>query len=501
MDFTQTSVFSQLQTACKNLEKSTIASLFALDSNRFQNFSRSFDKLVLDFSKQKISQEVFALLLQLAQELDLQSAIMQLYNGEIVNASENRAALHMQLRSLEAPVSMQQQLIKVKNFVETNKFKDVIHIGIGGSDLGPQMVVQALQTFAVDNAPKIHFIANTDADHLYALLQQLNPQQCLCIISSKSFTTIETLTLANKILAWYRATLDEDAVKERLIAVTANSHRALEFGIANHNIFSLWDSIGGRYSVWSAIGLPIALTIGYEQFREFLHGAQALDQHFISAPCAENLPVIMALIGILNINFYQYHTHCVIPYTDALQMLPNYLQQLEMESNGKQASFNTAPIVWGSVGCNSQHAFMQLLHQGTITAPIDFILPLKSHHHDQQLQDILISSCLAQSRALLTGVNQELNYKNCAGDKPSTTLLCEYLNPYTLGQLLALYEHKVFVQGILWGINSFDQWGVQLGKIINEQLLAMIKQQSFSSTDLDASTSGLLAQIYNKKVT
>ena len=502
MDMTQSTIFNKLKQACSDLQTTPTTQLFATENNRFANFSRRFDQLLLDFSKQKITQEVFDLLLALAEELNLRQAIQALSKGEIVNHSENRPAKHMHVRAPQPTSDIEDERRKMQEFIVNNTFEQVIHIGIGGSDLGPQMVVQALQPFALENAPKIHFISNTDGDHLSAILSAANPHKCLCIISSKSFTTLETLTLATKVIAWYAQSLAPDKIAQHLIAITANPAKAIEFGLKENNIFKFWDFVGGRYSIWSAIGLPLALTIGYEQFMQFLNGAHALDQHFIDAPLADNLPVILALIGILNINFYNYQTHCVMPYTDALQLFPSYLQQLEMESNGKQAKFNTAPVVWGSVGCNGQHAYMQLLHQGTIIAPIDFILPTKAPHGDHELQNVLISSCLAQSRALLTG-SSAVTYQHCPGDKPSTTIICEQLTPYTLGQLIALYEQKVFAQAIIWGLNPFDQWGVQLGKIINEQLLAIIQQPKFSADSLDkldSSTKGLLQIIYSEKV-
>jgi glucose-6-phosphate isomerase len=365
--------------------------------------------------------------------------------------------LHTALRDPHC-VETQTVLLQMELCVEkirAGTFTDIVNIGIGGPDLGPVLVTDALTSYQSEKL-QCHFISNVDPEQINTLFKKLDPKMTLFIVSSKSFNTLETLTNAQIAKDW-------SGIKENFLAVTAEAERAITFGILPENIFTIWDWVGGRYSVWSAVGLPIAIMIGMDQFREFLAGAHSMDHHFQSTPFEKNMPVISALVGIWYINFWNAHTQAIIPYTNALQYLPAYLQQLDMESNGKSVrkdgtpvDYDTGPIIWGGVGCNSQHAFHQLLYQGTRFVPIDFIA--------SRDKEFLLASCLSQAQALLQGKTEKESYKTISGNHPCNLLTCEQLTPFALGALLALYEHKVFVQGAIWGINSFDQWGVELGK-------------------------------------
>lgn len=470
-----------------------ITDLFTADAERFAKFSFAVEDVLLDISKQNLDSADLQLLLDLAVESDLSAAIANLCAGAVVNRTENRAAWHTELRNPHTKVvAIKASLEKMAAFVRmahAGGYTDVISVGIGGSDLGPRLACEALQPFAQGRL-RMHFLANVDADSVHSLLNRLNPQTTLCLINSKTFTTIETLAVAKLLQEWC----------ENLYAVTANPAQAQAFGITAERIFEFWDWVGGRYSIWSAVGLPIALQVGMDNFLQMLAGAHALDQHFIHTDFAHNLPVLMGLVGIWNVNFQQHSSLCVQPYCNGLRLLPEYLQQLDMESNGKNCtsdnqgvSYHTAPIIWGGVGCNSQHAFMQMLHQGTQVVPVDFLLPRRSVGNDLGLHKILIASCLGQSQALMQGVGAEHLYKACDGNKPSSTIIFEQLTPYALGMLLALYEHKIFVQGTIWGIESFDQWGVQLGKTLINRLLPVCAGEP--STDLDGSTAGLLQNV------
>ena len=458
--------------------------------------------------------------------------IHALFRGDKVNTTEERAALHVALRDpVDAPLWLNGRDIKPKirevldrmekwseqvrqgqlKGATGKKITDVISLGIGGSELGPRMVCEALQEYQTTGLA-VHFVANIDGKTIGKIIRQLNPETTLVIINSKTFTTPETLKNASTIREWLNHTLGETHVLQHLIAVTANVKKAQAFGILPENIFEFWDYVGGRYSVWSAVGLPIILLLGMQCFKDFLQGAYLMDQHFYHAPFLKNMPVLMALLGIWNINFAHCHTHAVLVYEDGLAKFPDYLQQLEMESNGKKASKNegwvshhTAPIIWGGVGCNGQHAYMQLLHQGTEIIPVDFLLPATGAVGFMEHHQLLVASCLSQSKALMEGniaetslLPQLTNAKQCLGDKPSSTLMFTKLTPKILGSLIALYEHKVFVQGIIWGINSFDQWGVELGKTLVKEILPHIEQHTSLSNKLDSSTEGLIA--YYQKV-
>lgn len=486
----------------KQLAKSSLADLFAADPQRFHNFSVALDDFLFDFSKQHVNNATIELLCALAEECELQTAISDLFSGAKVNKTEQRAALHTELRNPHPKhgeiKKVLAQMSEFVHFMQQSSYTDIIVLGIGGSDLGPRLVCEALSAYAI-NKQRLHFVANVDADTLMPLLQRLDPRKTVCLINSKTFTTIETLTNAKIIHAWIG-----DNAMQQTWASTANPGAAEKFGLLANQIFMFWDWVGGRYSVWSSVGLSIALYIGMENFQRLLHGAHAMDQHFSTAPFAENIPVLQALIGVWNINFNNHLSLCIQPYADGLQLLPSYLQQLEMESNGKSAAnsggmvnYQTAPVIWGGVGCNSQHAYMQMLHQGTQVVPVDFLVARRNHAGNTELQQLLVASCLGQSQALMNGRGNAESYKVCPGNRPSTTFMFDALTPETVGKLIALYEHKVFVQGVIWQIQSFDQWGVQLGKDLIKDALQVIKNKDLQS--LDSSTAGLLSSFLSKE--
>lgn len=502
--------------------------LFADDPNRFKKFSLQVGDLLFDFSKQRIIAETLEKLCALAKERNIEQEIESLFLGRPINTSENRAVLHTALRDLtEPPLLVNGQNIKAdikavlkKIEVFSEKLRrgeyrgvtgqtitDVLALGIGGSDLGPQLVTHALKHFQ-DSKVRVHFISNVDAETLQDTLKLQNPHNTLCLINSKSFTTPETLMNAKSIKKWYQEAFQGEVnVNEHLFAVTAKPEKALSLGILKENIFEFWDWVGGRFSIWSSVGLPIAILLGMEHFKAFLKGAYLMDQHFKEAPISQNMPMIMALLGIWNINFWNYFTLAIIPYGDGLSLFPAYLQQLEMESNGKRVNkqgepltYATAPTIWGGVGCNGQHAYMQWLHQGSLIAPVDFLVAAKSSTTSevfQEQQKFLVASCFSQSKALMEGTLLKEGEKGdqallCPGNRPSSTLLYPQLTPEILGSLIALYEHKVFVQGVIWNINSFDQWGVELGKTLVKTLLPELDNQPILSQN-DNSTEGLIS--------
>lgn len=457
----------------KNLK--TLSEMFAGDPQRLDKFSLEASHIFYDYSKQRITEEILELLIKLAEEKNLQTKIDDLFAGKHVNKTENRPALHTELRKPKPREEVAAVIDKMSDFVANlDNITDVISLGIGGSDLGPQLVCEALQPYRKNNI-NLHFIANCDDVTLKSTTKKISPKTTICLINSKSFTTIETLSNAEQ--------LKKIIPMENFYAITAKPEKAKEFGIIPESIFEFWDWVGGRYSVWSAVGLPIAIVCGMDVFERFLDGAHEMDQHFQTAEFSNNMPVIMALIGIWNINFNNYNSLAIMPYVDRLQLLPSYLQQLEMESNGKHAEQQTAPVIWGGVGCNGQHAYMQLLHQGTQVIPVDFIV-------DASNNQLLTASCLGQSRALMQGENSSEKYKSCPGNRPSSILLFEQLTPEAIGSLIALYEHKVYVQGVIWGIESFDQWGVQLGK----NLIAELQEVFYSKNieNIDNSIKGLI---------
>lgn len=536
----QTSVVEQLAVLQKQFKDLHLNTLFAADEARFKRFSAEYDQIVFDFSKHRIDQQVLSRLVDLAHAQDLDGWIKRLFSCEQINYTEQRAAMHWALRlpksSPTLPVvnqAVQAQLEQMYALVEKihagqcrgatgEVIQDVVNIGVGGSDLGPLMVTHALSDFKVKTAKPldIHFVSTMDGSQLSGLLHQLRPETTLFIISSKSFGTIDTLSNAQTVRQWLEKALgnNEKILKNHFVGVSTKPDKMTEWGIAPDKQLLLWDWVGGRYSLWSCIGLPIALTIGVEGFKQFLAGAYAIDQHFQTAPFEQNIPVLMGLLGAWNNNFLDIQTHAVLPYDGRLKYFAAYLQQLEMESNGKSIQRNgekvssvTCPIVWGEVGPNAQHAFYQLLHQGTHSVSCDFIAPVKRYNANQftyaesaealvEQHHLALSNCLAQSRLLAFG-NQALAadelqglpaYKQYEGNQPSSTILLKELNPYSLGMLIAMYEHKVFVQSVLWNINPFDQWGVEKGKEIANQLLPILNREQEDLSSFDASTQGLL---------
>ncbi len=507
---TESLIWQQLIKQQQSLSQQKIIDFFKAEPKRAENFSIEAAGIFLDYSKNIMDSNTLKLLLNLAEEAELKSKIEKLFSGERVNTTENRPALHTALRQqtniLPEIRATQEKMRIISDKIRKQKWlgatgkpiTDVVNIGIGGSDLGPVLAVQALEKYLPENL-HLHFISNIDASLLVKLLAELNPETTLFIVASKTFTTIETLTNADTAKQWLIKKLGNNATQQHFLAISASPNKAEAYGISSENILPFWDWVGGRYSLWSAIGLPIAIAIGMENFTDFLAGAHAMDEHFRHAPLEQNMPVILGLLGIWYINFFHAHTHAIIPYTELLRSLASYVQQLDMESNGKSVTLNgekinyhTAPIIWGAVGTNSQHSVHQLLHQGTELVPIDFILLLKAGHDLQNHQDILVANCLAQAQALMIGRDEKelAKYKIIAGNKPSNMLLLTELTSYTLGALLALYEHKVFVQGVIWNINSFDQWGVELGKQLGTKILAAMDGKADES--LDASTKQLL---------
>lgn len=497
---------------------------FASNPQRFDDLSLSHGSLLVDFSKQRVTGTTLQLLRNLAEQSDIEGWMKRMQAGEAINHTENRAVLHTALRAGEgAPDEVKDVLARMAAFCEQihtgqwrgysgERITDIVNIGIGGSDLGPRMAVQAL---AGSQHPDldVHFVSNLDGADLATTLSRLNPRSTLFIVASKTFTTLETITNARTARHWLLAAAnDERAVAQHFAAASSNLTATCEFGIAPANVFEFRDWVGGRFSLWSAIGLPIALAIGYRNFERLLAGAHDIDTHFFTAPAESNLPLTLALLAIWNTNFLSAHSHGVFPYSHSLALLPAHLQQLEMESNGKRADrqgrtvdIATNPILWGAAGTNGQHSFFQLLHQGGALVASDFIalgksdFPLPGHHSG------LLANCLAQSSALAFGQTEAearaagipealLPYRSFPGNQPSTTIILPELTPFTLGQLIALYEHKVFCLGVLWNLNSFDQWGVELGKQLAGRLAPCIKGESSSET-LDSSTRGLIQHL------
>lgn len=537
-DLTQTPAWTRLSQSRDRLAKTHLRELFAADPQRFENFSRQTNELLLDFSKQRLDDEVLDALVTLAEDTEVPSWRERLFAGEKINVSEERAVLHPALRHLEetpfpsaardvmpAVREVRAQIAALVEKLRSGSWKGysgetirhVVNIGIGGSDLGPKMATRALSAFAHPGL-HVHYVSNLDGAHLAPLLETLDPRSTLFIIASKTFTTQETMINAASARNWMLAhTGTEASLAKHFVAVSAHPERAAEFGIPPAQVLPMWDWVGGRYSLWSAVGLPLAISIGMSGFERLLAGAQAMDQHFCQAPLKDNLPVLLALLGIWNTNFLGAHTSAIVPYNESLRHLPGYLQQLEMESNGKTVNRDgqpltcpANPIVWGEIGANGQHAFFQLLHQGGWLVPCDFIATALSDYPLPGHQAPLLANCFAQSAALAFGKTEDearteldtaklsamqrdalLPHKVFAGNQPSTTLLLPRLDPYHLGLLLALYEHKVFVQGVIWGINSFDQWGVELGKQLASRVLPVLNGDAAKEA-LDASTRGLI---------
>ena len=531
---------TELENDANEIKKTHLNQLFESGDDRFQQYSVKFDQLLFDYSKQRIQSSVIQSLIRFAEVKELEGWTKKFFSEETINYTEQRAAMHWALRipeqdqshiHLTAPVHMQlNRMYQLVDKIHAGQYRgctgevvqDVVNIGVGGSDLGPLMVCHALSDYKVPTAKplNVHFVSTIDGSQLSELLHQFRPETTLFIISSKSFGTIDTLSNAQTARQWLEKALGEHecVLKHHFIGVSTKPEKMTEWGIAADNQFLLWDWVGGRYSLWSCIGLPIALTIGVEGFKQLLAGAYTVDEHFKNAPFEQNIPVLMGLLGVWNNNFLNIQTHAVLPYDGRLKYFAAYLQQLEMESNGKSIQRNeqaveldTCPIVWGEVGPNAQHAFYQLLHQGTHAVNCDFIAPVQRYNSSQftyvenadaliEQHHLALSNCLAQSRLLAFG-NQALNpdefndlpnYKQYQGNQPSTTILLKELSPYSLGMLIALYEHKVFVQSVIWNINPFDQWGVEKGKEIANQLLPILNGTEKDLSRLDASTQGLI---------
>ncbi|WP_193369096.1 glucose-6-phosphate isomerase [Pelagibius marinus] len=511
--------------------------LFAEDPERFTHFSLQLDDLLLDYSKNLVLPETMEKLLTLARAADVEGGREAMFGGERINSTEGRAVLHTALRNRsQRPVlvdghdvmgDVREVLAAMGGFADAvrdgaiggatgESFTDVVNIGIGGSDLGPAMVTRALSPYGRPEL-RCHFVSNVDGAHLSDTLQGLDPRRTLFLVASKTFTTQETMTNARSARAWLVKALGEAAVSDHFAAISTNLEAVAGFGISESRIFGFWDWVGGRYSVWSAIGLPVMIAIGPARFGEFLKGAFEIDEHFRSAPLAANLPVVLALLGVWYRNVWGFGSHAVLPYDQRLERFTAYLQQLDMESNGKGVTLTghpvteaTGPVVWGEPGTNGQHAFYQLLHQGSDVVPCDFLVAAEPQEDLGDHHALLVSNCLAQSEALMRGKTAEeareelaaaglnerriealLPHKVFPGNRPSNTLIYRKLCPRTLGRLIALYEHKVFVQGRIWGINSFDQWGVELGKQLAGELLPMVKGES-EAEGRDSSTVGLL---------
>ncbi len=507
--------------------------LFVRDPQRFARFSRRFGDLLADFSKEKLDAEALAALLALAEAADVAGKREALFRGEPINLTEGRAVLHVAARdpsgSYDAPgfAEVAPTLDRFLAFAEEvrsgayapptgGRFTDVVNIGIGGSDLGPAMAVRALAPY--HDGPRVHFVSNVDGAHLTDVLKGLDPAHTLIIVASKTFTTLETMTNAHSARDWLAAKLGGAGAGAHLAALSTNLKETAKFGVEDSRVFGFWDWIGGRYSIWAAIGLPLAIAVGAEDFRAFLAGAKAMDDHFRTAPAAENLPLLMGLVGIWRRNFMEASSVEVIPYDERLGRLPAYLQQLTMESNGKRVTRGgeavtvaTCPVVWGEAGTNAQHSFFQLIHQGTDVIPVDFLAAAQAHEALGDHHAKLLANCFAQSQALAFGKTPEevaaemrakglpdpeiarlAPHRTFPGDRPSTTLLYAILDPARLGSLIALYEHKTFVEAALWDVNAFDQWGVELGKELAVKLLPGVEKGE-APAGADSSTAGLVA--------
>lgn len=532
-----TPAWSELTAEAERLTAVPVAALFERDPGRAARFTRRCGELLLDLSRQRVDEVTLGKLAQLAEATGLRSRIDAMFAGEHINTTEDRAVLHVALRQrpgaavggAEVERQVMDERTRMLRFADQVRagsvrgsrgqpFKVVVNIGIGGSDLGSAMGVEALHAFT-GGAPRCEFVSNIDGNQLAAVLQQADPATTLFIIASKTFTTLETLTNARSARGWLVARLGEAVVPQHFAAVSVN-HRAMDqFGVHPEYRFQMWDWVGGRYSIWSSIGVSLAIAIGSQHFGAFLEGGREIDEHFRAAAWAENLPVLMGLLSVWNINFLRLPTLAVLPYDDSLRRFPAYLQQLQMESNGKSVMLDgrpvacaTSPVLWGEPGNNGQHSFFQLLHQGTPRAACDFLLPARSSCGNQAQQNLAIASCLAQAEALMRGrapdaVRAELEQQGLAprqieallphkvhpGDRPSSVIAFRQLDPATLGRLIALYEHCVLTQSVIWGINAFDQWGVELGKKLTEQLAPAVENPA--GGPLPPALAGLLEQV------
>jgi glucose-6-phosphate isomerase len=539
---TATLAWQKLQKHFNEMQNASMSAMFNKDNTRTSQFHLQWNDFVVDYSKNIINKETMNLLLELANETQLKDAIAKYFDGDIINQTENRAVLHTALRAKETSIikvdgenvipEIFDVKSKIKNFTNevlsgdrkgfTGKpFTDIVNIGIGGSDLGPVMVVEALQYYK--NHLNVHFVSNVDGDHVNEVIKKLNPETTLFVIVSKTFTTQETLTNSETIREWFLKSAKQEDVAKHFVAVSTNIQKVTEFGINPENVFPMWDWVGGRFSLWSAVGLSISLAVGVDNFDELLAGANEMDEHFKTADFDENIPVVLALLSIWYNNFFGSESEALIPYTQYLQKLAPYLQQGTMESNGKSigrdgkpVDYQTGTIIWGEPGTNAQHAFFQLIHQGTKLIPTDFIGFVKPLYGNEDHHNKLMSNFFAQTEALMNGKTKEkvqaefdkqglseekakflLPFKVFSGNKPTNTILIQKLTPKTLGSLVALYEHKIFVQGIIWNIFSYDQWGVELGKQLANSILDEIHSKTVNSHD--SSTEFLLNHFLKNK--
>ncbi|MCX6319246.1 MAG: glucose-6-phosphate isomerase [Bacteroidetes bacterium] len=535
---TTTRAWQQLQDHSDKMKQVHMRDLFRDDAERFNKYSLCLKDTLVDFSKNIINDTTLSLLLQLAEECKLGEGINAMFNGDAINATEKRAVLHVALRNFsKRPIysggtnvipEVKKVLRKMKKFCDEvhngtfrgytgKRIKYIVNIGIGGSDLGPLMVTEALRPYNVEDI-ETYFVSNVDGTHIAETLKKLNPERTLFLIASKTFTTQETMTNAHTAREWFlKKAKHEKHIASHFVALSTNEKEVVKFGIDKQNMFEFWDWVGGRYSLWSAIGLSIALTIGYKNFEQLLKGAHAADEHFHSTPFEKNIPVWMALLGIWYTNFFGAQSETILPYDQYLHRFAAYFQQGNMESNGKSVdrngepvSYTTGPVIWGEPGTNGQHAFYQLIHQGTLFIPCDFIAPAQSHNPLGDHHTKLLSNFFAQTEALMNGKTEEeaeqelekaglsaeqiatlLPFKIFAGNKPTNSFLIKKITPATLGQLIALYEHKILVQGLIWNIYSFDQWGVELGKQLANRILPELETAD-KVANHDASTNGLI---------
>ncbi|MDB4901999.1 MAG: glucose-6-phosphate isomerase [Mucilaginibacter sp.] len=539
IDFTTTRAYKYLTDHYIDIVSKSLKQLFEIDNQRFTKFSLQFEDILLDYSKNRIDEQTIALLIQLAKECSLNKAIDDMFSGEKINATEGRPVLHIALRNRSnKPIYVEGKdvmpdvnrvLEQMKTFSEniisgswkgfTGKtITDVVNIGIGGSDLGPVMVTEALKAYK--NHLNMHFVSNVDATHIVETLKGLNPETTLFLVASKTFTTQETMANAHSARNWFLAGGGKESeVAKHFAALSTNTEGVQKFGIDTKNMFEFWDWVGGRYSLWSAIGLSIVLSIGFENFTELLAGAHAMDEHFRTTELEQNLPVALALVGIWYNNFFEAETNAILPYDQYMHRFAAYFQQGDMESNGKhvdrngnEVDYQTGPIIWGEPGTNGQHAFYQLIHQGTKLIPCDFIAPAQTHNPLGEHHNMLLSNFFAQTEALMNGKTQDevvaelkkagktdeeikklAPFKTFEGNRPTNSILLKKITPRSLGSLIAMYEHKIFVQGIIWNIYSFDQWGVELGKQLAGKILPELKDNNEVSTH-DSSTNGLINQ-------
>ena len=531
---TTTTAWRNLEKHFKNVQDVEMKDLFAQDQKRAEKFTISWEDFYVDFSKNRITEETFELLLELADEVKLKEAMQAYFSGEVINETEKREVLHTALRAPKDAnikvegINVMPEIFsvkqKIKDFSETiisgnkkgytNKaFTDIVNIGIGGSDLGPAMVVDALQFYK--NHLTTHFVSNVDGDHVNEVIKKLNPETTLFVIVSKTFTTQETLSNATTLKNWFLKSAKQEDIAKHFVAVSTNVEKVKDFGVDENNIFPMWNWVGGRFSLWSAVGLTISLSVGNENFESLLLGAKKMDTHFKNEDFKSNIPVVLALISVWYNNFFKAESEAVIPYSQYLNQFATYLQQGIMESNGKSVdrngdlvNYQTGTIIWGEPGTNAQHAFFQLIHQGTKLIPADFIGFAKSLHGNKDHQDKLMSNFFAQTEALLNGKDRNevvaegteetlIPFKVFSGNKPTNTIFVDKLSPESLGKLIAMYEHKIFVQGIIWNIFSYDQFGVELGKQLAGKILKEFKKDDF--TNHDNSTLNLLR--HYKKLT